>query len=88
MLKRAAAFKLFREVIKSRIMGSRSGQKYRNVYDCILQTLKQDGPFAFFRGFLPAYLRLGPHTIISFVLVRCNMSVRDEGQLCTPVHVT
>lgn len=28
--------------------------------------IKNEGPFVLFRGFLPSYLRLGPHALICF----------------------
>jgi solute carrier family 25 protein 14/30 len=31
------------------------------------QTLANEGPLAFYKGFLPFWLRLGPHTIISLI---------------------
>ena len=34
--------------------------------DLIRFTLGQ-GPMAFFRGYVPAFVRLGPHTIITFI---------------------
>ena len=34
----------------------------------ITYTARQGFPFAFFKGFVPAFVRLGPHTIITFVL--------------------
>ena len=43
----------------------------------IAQTLKQEGPFAFYRGWLPSYLRLGPHFIM----------VRRPALLRVPAHV-
>ena len=34
--------------------------------DCFLHTAKL-GPMGFFKGFIPAFVRLGPHTIITFM---------------------
>jgi hypothetical protein len=34
----------------------------------IRNTIQQEGFFVLFRGWLPAYLRLGPHAIICFPL--------------------
>ena len=57
------------DVVKSRIMNSREGGLYKGPLDCIWKTLRSEGPQAFFKGWLPAYLRIGPHTVISLVLV-------------------
>ena len=32
------------------------------------QTLKQEGFLGLYKGFMPAYMRLGPHTLMAFVL--------------------
>ena len=39
---------------------------YTGAFDVIRLTFRQ-GPMAFFRGFVPAFVRLGPHTIITFI---------------------
>ncbi len=28
----------------------------------------RQGPLAFYRGYVPAFIRLGPHTVITFVI--------------------
>ena len=43
------------------------GLMYSNVLDCARKILTQEGPLGFYKGFLPHYLRLGPHTILTFV---------------------
>lgn len=61
------------DVIKSRMMNQRVNAEsmhthvYRNSLDCLLITLRTEGPAALYRGFIPAYLRLGPWNIIFFV---------------------
>eukprot|EP00931_Biecheleriopsis_adriatica_P054930 TRINITY_DN32379_c0_g1_i1.p1 TRINITY_DN32379_c0_g1~~TRINITY_DN32379_c0_g1_i1.p1 ORF type:complete len:326 (-),score=51.14 TRINITY_DN32379_c0_g1_i1:174-1151(-) len=35
---------------------------------CALSMLRQDGPLVFFRGWVPAYMRIGPTTVSSFAL--------------------
>ena len=43
------------------------GLLYSNVFDCAKKIVTQEGPLGFYKGFLPHYLRLGPHTILTFV---------------------
>lgn len=41
------------------------GQLYGGVTDCLMKTCQQEGLLALYKGLGPAYLRLGPHTILS-----------------------
>ena len=43
------------------------GQLYNGVWDCARKIMTQEGPLGFYKGVLPHYLRLGPHTILTFV---------------------
>eukprot|EP01088_Endostelium_zonatum_P019530 TRINITY_DN6781_c0_g1_i1.p1 TRINITY_DN6781_c0_g1~~TRINITY_DN6781_c0_g1_i1.p1 ORF type:complete len:296 (-),score=47.71 TRINITY_DN6781_c0_g1_i1:66-953(-) len=56
------------DVIKTRIMNSEKGT-YKGSMDCFTKTLRSEGPFAFYKGFLPFYVRLGPHTMITLVVL-------------------
>jgi hypothetical protein len=55
-------------VIKTRIMVDARRELYRNPLDCIVKTLRQEGPTAFLKGWVPNYCRLGPHFIVSLPL--------------------
>ena len=46
------------DVIKTRYMSDKSN-KYKGILDCIRSSYLTDGPRSFFRGWLPAYCRLG-----------------------------
>jgi len=36
----------------------------------ILATIiREEGPFALFKGWVPAFVRLGPHTIVTFMVL-------------------
>jgi hypothetical protein len=54
------------DIIKTRVMTDR--KLYKGPIDCAIKTLKHEGPQAFFKGWLPNYLRLGPHFIMSIPL--------------------
>ncbi|KAI3776208.1 hypothetical protein L1987_45980 [Smallanthus sonchifolius] len=50
--------------VKSRMMGDAS---YKGTIDCFVKTLKNDGPFAFYKGFIPNFGRLGSWNVIMFL---------------------
>ncbi|KAJ6777720.1 MITOCHONDRIAL UNCOUPLING PROTEIN 1 [Salix koriyanagi] len=52
------------DVVKSRMMGDSS---YKNTLDCFIKTLKNEGFFAFYKGFLPNFGRLGSWNVIMFL---------------------
>ncbi|XP_004506657.1 mitochondrial uncoupling protein 1-like [Cicer arietinum] len=52
------------DVVKSRMMGDSS---YKSTLDCFVKTLKNDGPLAFYKGFLPNFGRLGSWNVIMFL---------------------
>lgn len=53
------------DVLKTRMMNAPPGQ-FSGLWDCFKYTAKL-GPGAFFKGFVPAFVRLAPHTILLFV---------------------
>ncbi|KAF5747590.1 UNCOUPLING family protein [Tripterygium wilfordii] len=53
------------DVVKSRMMGDSSA--YKSTLDCFIKTLKNDGPLAFYKGFLPNFARLGSWNVIMFL---------------------
>jgi len=54
------------DVVKSRIMGDRQG-RFNGVLDCFVKTAKEEGPAAFYKGFLPNFARLGTWNVIMFL---------------------
>ncbi|NXK12658.1 DIC protein, partial [Herpetotheres cachinnans] len=54
------------DVLKTRLMNSQG--EYRGVTHCAVETAKL-GPLAFYKGFVPAAIRLVPHTILTFVFL-------------------
>ena len=55
------------DVLKTRAMNAKPGE-FSGPLDLIRFTAKQ-GPTAFYKGFVPAFVRLGPHTILTFVFL-------------------
>ncbi|XP_051851337.1 mitochondrial dicarboxylate carrier-like [Antechinus flavipes] len=54
------------DVLKTRLMNSKG--EYQGVLHCALETAKL-GPLAFYKGFLPAGIRLVPHTVLTFIFL-------------------
>lgn len=53
------------DVMKTRIMNAKPGE-FKGIWDVVVFTGKE-GPMGFFRGFIPAFLRIAPQTILTFV---------------------
>eukprot|EP01121_Diplochlamys_sp_Union-15-3_P002602 TRINITY_DN1232_c0_g1_i2.p1 TRINITY_DN1232_c0_g1~~TRINITY_DN1232_c0_g1_i2.p1 ORF type:complete len:209 (+),score=35.38 TRINITY_DN1232_c0_g1_i2:350-976(+) len=43
--------------------------QYSGVFDVVNKTLKSEGILSFWKGFTPYFLRLGPHTIFTFIFL-------------------
>ena len=56
------------DVIKTRMMNDVSGGKVKFSNVC-MDMLRQEGAMAFMKGWTASYSRIGPHTVISFILV-------------------
>lgn len=55
------------DVMKTRMMNAPPGQ-FKGIMDCFFYTAKL-GPTAFFKGFIPAWVRLAPHTVLTFIFL-------------------
>ncbi|CAH1956501.1 unnamed protein product [Acanthoscelides obtectus] len=55
------------DVIKTRAMNAKPGE-YKNVLAIVLHIAKL-GPLGFFKGYVPAFVRLAPQTILTFVFL-------------------
>eukprot|EP00877_Chromochloris_zofingiensis_P009679 jgi/Chrzof1/4965/Cz15g06170.t1 len=65
------------DVVKSRIMGDKAG-KYAGVLDCFAKTLREEGLFAFYKGFMPNFARLGTYNVVMF------LTLEQMKRLVTP----
>ncbi|XP_028275228.1 mitochondrial uncoupling protein 2-like [Parambassis ranga] len=54
------------DVVKTRFMNSVPGQ-YSGAMNCAVTMLMKEGPTAFYKGFMPSFLRLGSWNIVMFV---------------------
>ncbi|XP_043282988.1 mitochondrial dicarboxylate carrier [Venturia canescens] len=55
------------DVLKTRAMNAKPGE-FKSMWKLILYTAKL-GPLGFFKGYVPAFVRLAPHTILTFVFL-------------------
>ncbi|XP_068641481.1 mitochondrial uncoupling protein 5-like [Aristolochia californica] len=59
------------DVIKTRVMNMKPGSDgempYRGALDCAMKTVRAEGPFALYKGFIPTISRQGPFTVVLFV---------------------
>mmetsp|Transcript_4077 Transcript_4077/g.6126 ORF Transcript_4077/g.6126 Transcript_4077/m.6126 type:complete len:123 (+) Transcript_4077:132-500(+) len=56
------------DVVKTRVMNDPHAT-VGGPREHFVRILKRDGPFGFLKGWTASYLRIGPHTIISLVLI-------------------
>lgn len=64
------------DVLKTRAMNAKPGE-FNGVWDIVRHTAKL-GPLGFFKGYVPAFVRLAPQTILTFVFLeqlRLNFGV-------------
>jgi solute carrier family 25 (mitochondrial uncoupling protein), member 8/9 len=59
------------DVTKTRLMNQKPGvdgkMPYKNAFDCIWKTLKNEGPAGFYRGFIPNFGRICSWNIVMFL---------------------
>ncbi|KAK6643346.1 hypothetical protein RUM43_004851 [Polyplax serrata] len=55
------------DVLKTRAMNAKPGE-FASMWHLIVYTAKM-GPLGFFKGYIPAFVRLGPQTILTFVFL-------------------
>lgn len=60
------------DVVKSRMQGAKKEEdgssQYNSMIDCFLQTAGNEGVLKLWSGFVPAFLKLAPYTVISLLL--------------------
>ncbi|KYQ89105.1 mitochondrial substrate carrier family protein [Tieghemostelium lacteum] len=62
------------DLIKTRIMNqpfdpvTGKGLLYSSNYQCLVKTVKAEGLLGLYKGFIPNWLRIGPHTIVTFIV--------------------
>lgn len=54
------------DVVKSRLMGAKEGE-FKGLLDCFVKTFTREGPFAFYKGFIPNFCRFAGWQSTMFV---------------------
>lgn len=49
-------------------MYNQNGNLYAGAFDCLAKTVRTEGFFAIYKGFLPHLTRILPHTILTLTL--------------------
>lgn len=61
------------DIAKTRLQNMKSvaGGKplYTGTFDVLIKVIKTEGFFCLWRGFTPYYARLGPHTVLTFIII-------------------
>ncbi|KAG8686528.1 hypothetical protein FRC08_012468 [Ceratobasidium sp. 394] len=55
------------DVIKVRLMNDRA-REYNGILDCIIKTIRNEGPLGYYKGFGMCWIRLGSHTTLTLLL--------------------
>lgn len=61
------------DITKTRIQTQKLDQfgrpQYKNFMDCMVKTVRSEGFFSLWKGAVPYFFRLGPHTVLTFVFL-------------------
>ncbi|KAJ9152113.1 hypothetical protein NKR23_g2806 [Pleurostoma richardsiae] len=75
------------DTIMSRLY-NQNGNLYHGVFDCLAKTVKTEGFFAIYKGFLPHLARILPHTILTLSLAeQTNKLVRKVENRILPASM-
>lgn len=54
------------DVIKTRVYNAPPGT-YKSPLDCLMKTVRESGPMALYKGFVPTFVRQAPYVIVMFM---------------------
>jgi len=60
------------DIAKTRIQNMKmidGKPEYRGAGDVIINVIRKEGVFSLWKGFSPTYLRIGPHTVLTFIFL-------------------
>lgn len=60
------------DIAKTRIQNMKvvdGKPEYKGAIDVLIKVIRNEGFFALWKGFTPYYARLGPHTVLTFILL-------------------
>ncbi len=56
------------DFVKSRLMSGRPEFRGQSTLQCLRNAIKEGGILAPYRGFIPNWMRIGPHTVVTFLV--------------------
>lgn len=59
---------------------NQNGNLYKGVFDCFAKTVKTEGIFAIYKGFLPHLARILPHTILTLSLAEQTIKLVKKAE--------
>lgn len=79
------------DVIKSRVMNQEKlpdgrPARYTGTVDCAVKSVRAEGLFSLWKGFWPNFARLGPHTVICFIVIEQVSRALARWRLPAPSH--
>ncbi|KAJ1643472.1 hypothetical protein J3B02_002884 [Coemansia erecta] len=57
------------DVVKTRIMNAGPGSAYKNLLQAMVVIAKEEGVLALYKGWTPAFVRMAPQTILTFIFL-------------------
>lgn len=67
-------------------MYNQTGSLYSGVFDCLLKTVKTEGPLAIYKGFFAHLARILPHTVLTLSLAeQTNKFMRKVEDKIIPI---
>jgi len=78
----ASSFSLPFDFVKTRIQKQKPGPDgvlpYKNSLHCVSRVFREEGPFAFYRGFWTYYFRIAPHVMITLFAMDALVDVSKQ----------
>ncbi|KAJ1666127.1 hypothetical protein IW140_001846 [Coemansia sp. RSA 1813] len=63
------------DVVKTRIMNAGPASPYKNLLQAMAVIAKEEGPLALYKGWTPAFVRMAPQTILTFIFLEQFRSI-------------
>ncbi|KAI9594843.1 mitochondrial carrier domain-containing protein [Syncephalis fuscata] len=76
------------DVVKTRVMNSPPGSEFKGTLRTMVHMLRHEGISSLFKGWVAAFTRLGPHTIITFIILEQMRTMYDKERIPTTVTTT
>uniref|UniRef100_A0AAZ3SEE3 Uncharacterized protein n=1 Tax=Oncorhynchus tshawytscha TaxID=74940 RepID=A0AAZ3SEE3_ONCTS len=76
------------DVVKTRFLNCSAG-KYNSTINCAVTMMRNEGPKAFYKGFMPSFLHVGSWNIVMFVIYeKIKMHVMRSQQSWESLYLT